>query len=51
MNKVFSVLGGISAVLLAGSFFAKGVPRDIMRLAGGILLVAFSVYRIYRANK
>ncbi len=51
MNKVFSVLGGVSAVLLAGSFFVKGIPQDIMRLVGAVLLLAFSVYKICRANK
>ena len=51
MNKVFSVLGGISAILLAGSFFVKGVPQDIMRLVGSILLIAYSVYRITGSGK
>lgn len=51
MNKVFSVLGGMSAVLLAGSFFVKGIPQDIMRLVGAILLIVYSVYRIMRDSK
>ena len=51
MSTVFSVLGGVSAVLLAGSFFVKGIPQDIMRLVGAVLLLAFSVYRIVRSGK
>ena len=51
MNKVVSVLGGISAVLLLGSFFVEGVPRDIMRLLGFILLIVFCVYKIVRSGK
>lgn len=51
MNKVFSVLGGISVVLLLGSFFVKGVPQDIMRLAGSILLISYCISKIMRSGK
>ncbi len=51
MNKVFAVLGGIGAVLLLGSFFVKGVPRDIMRLAGFVLLLLYCVSKIVRSDK
>ena len=51
MNKFVSVLGGISAVLLLGSFFVKDVPQDIMRLLGSILLIVYCVYKIIRSGK
>ena len=51
MNKFVSVLGGISAVLLLGSFFVKDVPQDIMRLLGFILLIVYCVYKIMRSGK
>ena len=51
MNKVFAVLGGISAVLLLGSFFVEGVPQDVMRLAGFVLLLVYCVSKIMRSGK
>ena len=51
MNRAFSVLGGISAVLLVGSFFVEGVPQDIMRLAGSILLIAYCIFKLMRGSK
>ncbi len=51
MNKVFSALGGISIILLSGSYFVKDVPQDIMRLLGFILLIVSCGYRIIRNGK
>ena len=51
MNKTFSLLGGVSAVLLLGSFFVEDVPQDIMRLLGFILLIAYCAYKIMRTSK
>ena len=51
MNTVFSVLGGASAVLLVGSFLAEGAAQDVMRLVGGLLLIAYSVYKLTRSGK
>lgn len=51
MNKVFSVLGGISAVLLLGSFFVEDVPQDILRLVGSVLLIAYCISKIMRSGK
>ena len=51
MNTIFSILGGVSAVLLLGSFLAEGAPRDVMRLIGALLLIAYSVYKLMRSGK
>ena len=51
MDKVFSALGGISVILLSGSFFVKDTPQDIMCLLGFILLIVSCVYRIMRGGK
>ena len=51
MNKVFSVLGGISAILLLGSFFLDGFPQDAVRLLGSILLITYCAYKIMRSSK
>ena len=51
MNTVFSVLGGMSAVLLLGSFLVEGAAQDVMRLVGGLLLIAYSVYKLTRSGK
>lgn len=51
MDMVFSVLGGISAVLLLGSFFLDGVPQDVVRLLGSVLLITYCIYKIVRSGK
>ncbi len=51
MNKVISVLGAISVVLLLGSFFVEGVPQDVMRLAGSVLLLVYCISKIMRSGK
>ena len=51
MNKVFSVLGGISAVLLLGSFLLEGIAQDAVRLLGFILLIIYCAYKILRSSK
>ena len=51
MNKVFSVLGGIGAALLLGSFFMKDVSQDIMRLFGFVLLIVYCGCKIMRDSK
>ena len=51
MNKVFSVLGGIGAALLLGSFFMKDVSQDIMRLFGFVLLIVYCGFKIMRDGK
>ena len=51
MNKVFSALGGVSVILLSGSYFVKDTPQDIMRLLGFILLFVSCIYKIMRSGK
>ncbi len=51
MNRIFSILGVISAALLLGSFLLEGVAQDVMRLLGFILLIAYGVYKIMRSSK
>ena len=51
MNKMFSVLGGIVAALLLGSFFVKGVSQDLMRLFGCVMLIVYFGYKTMRGNR
>ncbi len=45
------VLGAISVVLLLGSFFVEGVPQDIMRLLGSVLLLVYCISKIMCRGK
>lgn len=51
MHYLVPVVGGIGAVLLLGSFFVEDVPKDIMRLVGFVLLVAYCISKIMRSGK
>ena len=51
MNRVFPVLGGISAVLLLGSFFLEGVTQNVLRIRGFMLLISYCVYKIMRSGR
>ncbi len=51
MNKSFFLLGGTGAALLLGSFLVEELPRDIMRLLGFILLLAYCVFKIMRSGR